>query len=128
MFRQKLRVLEVATGRTDAHGKPEILLLATSRLDLDAELVALGYRFRWTVELFFRWLKCILGCRHLLANSHDGVTIQIYLAIIASLLISLWVGRKPTIRTLEMLQFYFTGWATEAELMAHLDKLKPVTP
>ena len=58
----------------------------------------------------------------------DGVTIQVYVAILASLLISLWVGRKPTIRSLEMLQFYFTGWATEAELMAHLDQLKPHTP
>jgi hypothetical protein len=127
VFQQPLRVLEVATGKTDALGRPDILLLATNRLDLPAELVALGYRFRWTVELFFRWLKCILGCRHLLANSRDGVTIQVYLAIIASLLISLWVGRKPTVRTLEMIQFYFTGWATEAELMAHLDQLNPLT-
>ena len=125
VFKQPLRVLEVDTGKTDAHGRPDLLLLATSRLDLDAELVALGYRFRWTIELFFRWLKCILGCRHLLANSRAGVTIQVYLAIIASLLISLWVGRKPTMRTLEMIQFYFMGWATEAELQAHLDHLKP---
>jgi hypothetical protein len=126
VFQQPVRVLEVATGKSDAQGRPEILLLATSRLDLDAELVALAYRFRWTVELFFRWLKCILGCRHLLANSQNGVTMQIYLALIASLLISLWVGRRPTIRTLEMLQFYFTGWATEAELQAHLDQLEPL--
>ena len=126
VFKQPVRVLEVDTGKTDAHGHPDILLLATSRLDLAAELVALGYRYRWTVELFFRWLKCILGCRHLLANSRNGVTIQVYLAIIASLLIRLWVGRKPTIRTLEMLQFYFTGWATEEELMAHLDQLQPL--
>jgi Transposase DDE domain len=125
-LKQPLRVLEVETGKTDAHGRPEILLLATSRLDLAAELVALAYRYRWSVELFFRWLKCILGCRHLLANSQDGVTIQVYLAIIASLLISLWTGRKPTIRTLEMIQFYFQGWATEEELMAHLDNLKPL--
>jgi hypothetical protein len=125
-LKQPVRVLEVETGKTDAHGRPEILLLATSRLDLAAELVALGYRYRWTVELFFRWFKCILGCRHLLANSQDGVTIQVYLAIIASLLISLWVGRKPTIRTLEMLQFFFQGWATEEELMTHLDSLKPL--
>jgi hypothetical protein len=124
VFKQPLRVLEVATGKTDAHGHPEILLLATSKLDLLAELVALGYRFRWAVELFFRWFKCVLGCRHLLANSPNGVKIQVYLAIIASLLISLWVGRKPTIRTLEMIQFYFTGWATEDELMAHIDQLK----
>jgi len=127
VFKQPVRLLEVATGKTDAQGRPEILLLATSRLDLAAELVALGYRFRWSVELFFRWLKCILGCRHLLANSRDGLTIQVYLAIIASLLISLWVGRKPTARTLEMLQFYFTGWATEAELLAHLNQLQALT-
>jgi len=126
VLQQTLRVLEVDTGKTDAHGRPEILLLATSRVDLAAELVALGYRFRWSVELFFRWLKCILGCRHLLANSRQGVTIQVYLAIIASLLISLWVGRKPTRRTLEMLQFYFSGWATEEELLAHLANLKPL--
>jgi hypothetical protein len=124
VFKQPVRVLEVETGKTDAQGRPEILLLTTSRLDLDAELVALAYRYRWTVELFFRWFKCILGCRHLLANSRNGVTIQVYLAIIASLLISLWVGRKPTVRTLEMLQFYFTGWATEEELLVHLANLK----
>jgi Transposase DDE domain len=126
VFQQTVRVLEVDTGKTDAQGRPDILLLATSRVDLAAELVALAYRFRWTVELFFRWLKCVLGCRHLLANSRKGVTIQVYLAIIASLLISLWVGRKPTVRTLEMIQFYFMGWATEDELMAHLDQLQPL--
>jgi hypothetical protein len=121
-----VRLVEVVTGKTDAHGQPEVLLLASSRLNLTAELVALAYRFRWTVELFFRWLKCILGCRHLLAQSHNGVTIQIYLAMIASLLITLWIGRKPTVRTLEMLQFYFSGWASEEELTAHLEKLKPL--
>jgi IS4 transposase len=31
--------------------------LVTNRLDLDAELVALAYRYRWAVELFFRWLR-----------------------------------------------------------------------
>lgn len=126
VFKQPIRILEVETGKTDAQGRPDLLLLATSCLDLAAELVALGYRYRWTVELFFRWLKCILGCRHLLAHSREGVTIQVYLAIIASLLISLWVGRKPTVRTLEMLQFYFLGWATEEELLSHLANLKPL--
>lgn len=119
-----IRLVWVRTGKIQADGTPEILLLATNRLDLDAELVALAYKYRWSVELFFRWLKCILGCRHLLANSLNGVTIEVYLAIIASLLISVWIGKKPTRRTLEMLQFYFTGWATEQELMAHLDGLQ----
>jgi Transposase DDE domain len=42
VFQQPVRVLEVDTGKTDAQGRPDILLLATSRLDLAAELVALG--------------------------------------------------------------------------------------
>jgi len=101
-----------------------VLRLATDRLDLAAELVALGYRFRWAVELFFRWFKCILGCRHLLSTGRNGVTIQVYLAVIASLLLSLWTGHKPSKRTYEMFCFYFSGWATAEELQAHLDKLQ----
>jgi IS4 transposase len=124
VFKQPLRVVQVDTGKTDSQGRPEVLLLATDRLDLDAELVALGYRFRWAVELFFRWFKCILGCRHLMATSRDGVTIQLYVGVIASLLISLWTGKKPTKRTLEMLQFYFAGLASEEELQEHIEKLQ----
>ena len=123
VFKQAVRVLEVQTGKTDSQGRPEVLLLATDRLDLEAEYVALGYRFRWSVELFFRWFKCILGCRHLLSTSRNGITIQLYLGIIASLLISLWTGKKPTKRTLEMFQFYFTGLASQAELQEHIDSL-----
>ena len=121
-FKQPLRIVEVHTS--DEHGKPIVLLLATNRLDLDAELIALGYRYRWAIELFFRWFKCILGCKHLLATSQNGVTIQVYLGIIASLLISLWTGKKPTKRTWEMLQFYFCGLATADELLEHIRKLE----
>lgn len=124
VFKQPVRVIEVETGKVDSQGRPEVLLLATDRLDLEAELVALGYRFRWSVELFFRWFKCILARRHLLAQSQNGVTIQVYVAMIASLLLSLWVGKKPTKRTYEMFCFYFSGWATEEELTAHLQSLK----
>jgi len=123
VFQQPLRVVEVDTGKTDARGQPEVLLLATNRLDLAAELVALGYHYRWSIELFFRWFKCILGCKHLLSTSANGITIQVYLAIIASLLISLWTGKKPTKATYEMLQFYFCGLATDEELMEHIQGL-----
>ena len=119
-----LRVVEVRTGKIDSKGEPEILKLATDRMDLEAELVALGYKYRWSVELYFRWFKCILGCRHLLSESQNGVEIQVYVGIIASLLISLWTGRKPTKRTFEMVCLYFSGWADEEELLAHIDGLK----
>lgn len=77
-----------------------------------------------TIEIFFRFFKHLLGCRHLLSHNQNGIEIQTYCAIIACLLISLWTGRKPTLRTYEMICFYFCGLATEAELLAHLDKLK----
>lgn len=126
-LKQPLRIVEVVIDKKDKEGKPVVLLLATDRMDLDAELVAIGYRHRWSVELFFRWFKCVLGCRHLLSTSENGVRIQIYVALIASLLISLWTGKKPTKRTFEMLCFYFVGLADLDELLAHLSTLPDAT-
>jgi hypothetical protein len=120
-LRQPVRL--VIVRRTKADGTAEELWLVTDRLTLSAELVALAYRYRWTVELFFRWFKCVLGCRHLLARDANGVAIQAYVALIASLLITLWTGRKPTKRTWEMIQLYLTGWASLAELERHLAAL-----
>ena len=125
---QPFRVVRVATGKTRKDGTPDVMVLVTNRLDLDAELLAVAYRYRWAVELFFRWVKCVLGCRHLLSQGINGVRIQVYAAFIASLLISLWVDRAPAKRTYEMLCFYFSGWATEAELMAHIDRLHLKAP
>lgn len=119
-----LRIVEVKTGKVDANGEPEVLRLATDRMEMDAELIALAYKYRWSVELYFRWFKCVLGCRHLLSQSQNGVEIQVYVAIIASLLISLWTGRKPVKRTVEMIQFYLSGWADDEELYAHIQSLQ----
>jgi IS4 transposase len=119
---RKSRVSSKKTFRTK--DTDYTFLLATNRMDLPAEAIALIYRYRWQIELFFRWLKCILGCRHLLAHSQNGVTIQVYCALIASMLITLWTGRKPTKRTFEMLNFYFLGWADTEELELHISQLK----
>ena len=100
------------------------MLLVTDRMDLPAEIIALLYRYRWQIELFFRWFKCILGCTHLLSLSRNGVSLQVYCALIASMLITLWTGRKPTRRTFEMLCYHFMGWADDEELLNHIEKLK----
>ena len=120
-LRQNVRLVIVC--RTKPDGSTEDLWLVTDRLDLPAELVGLAYHYRWTIELFFRWFKCVLGCRHLLSESHNGLAIQCYVGLIASLLIVLWTGRKPTKRTWEMIQFYLIGWASLAELEAHIANL-----
>ena len=108
-------VLRGADGRN-------VLLLTNT--DLPAEIIALIYRYRWQVELFFRWFKCILGCRHWLSESERGLTLQVYVAILASLLVSLWTGRKPTRRTFEMIVLHLQGWASIEEVQAHLARLQ----
>jgi hypothetical protein len=98
--------------------------IATDLLDVPAEIIGLIFQYRWTVELSFRFFKHILGCRHLLSHGQNGIEIQTYCAIIACMLLSLWTGRKPTLRTYEMVCFYFIGLADEEELLAHLAKRK----
>jgi Transposase DDE domain len=107
----------------DRDGKSSELWLVTDRLDLDADLVAIAYRYRWSVELFFRWLKCVLGAKHLLSHNENGVALQMYAALIVSLLIAVRTGSKPTKRTFETIQFYLLGWVSEAEFAAHLAQL-----
>ena len=102
-----------------------ILRIATNLLDVPAEIVAEIYRQRWTIELFFRFFKHVLRCRHLLSTAREGVEIQTYCAIIACLLLALWTDGKPTLRTFEMVCLYLQGWADQDELLTHLEKLKP---
>jgi len=102
----------------------EMLLIATDRFDLDADVIALIFKHRWMIEIFFRFFKHVLGCRHLLSYCENGIELQTYAAIIACMLIALWTGRKPTLRTYEMLCWYFTGMADEEELLAHIAKLQ----
>jgi Transposase DDE domain len=111
-------------GKTAGPASTGELLIATNLLDVPAEVIALIYQHRWLIELFFRFFKHVLGCKHLFSAQPDGIAIQAYCALIACLLISLWTGRKPTLRTFEMLCWYFLGWASEEELLAHLEKLK----
>lgn len=69
--------------------------LLTNRLDLSAELLGLVYRHRWQVELFFRWLKCLVNFRHFFAESENGVAWQILVALIGTLLLALATGTRP---------------------------------
>jgi hypothetical protein len=101
-----------------------VLRLATNLLDVPAEIIAVLYHHRWIIEIFFRFFKQILGCRHLLSHSQNGIEIQTYCAIIACMLISLWTEKKPTLRTCEMICWYLLGVADLEEMLGHIEKLK----
>jgi hypothetical protein len=103
--------------RVEVDGKQ--LLLATD-LEIEAELIALIYRYRWQIELFFKWLKSILGCRHLMAESPEGVAIQIYSALIAALMLQALTGKRPGKRAMELIQMHLMGYADLKEVIALL--------
>jgi len=115
------------TQRVRALPGEHTLVLLTDLLGLEAELIAEIYRSRWQIEIFFRWFKKVLHADHLLSLCENGVTLVAYCALIASLLVTLWTGRKPTKRTYELICFYFLGWIGEDELVAHLESLEPAT-
>ena len=131
-----VRLIVIAAKPHKSKGKPGtgstgqncdgFLRIATNLTDVPAEIIALMYHYRWTIEIFFRFFKHLLGCRHLLSQSQEGIEIQTYCTIIACMLISLWTGRKPTRRTYEMVCWYFCAMADDDELLSHINSLKKI--
>lgn len=112
------RVDEPSKRMRSERGVRDTIVIVTDRLDLPADLIAHLYASRWQIEIFFRWLKCTIGCKHLIFESANGVALQLYCALLACFLISLWTGRKPSKRMYEAFCLYFQGWADLEDVMA----------
>jgi hypothetical protein len=102
-----LRLVEVVF--TTREGKQDNLLLLTNRLDLPAWLIALIYQHRWQVELFFRWLKCMAHFEHFFSETLNGMTLQVYVAMIGLLLIAIETGAKPSKYDYALMSLAMTG-------------------
>jgi hypothetical protein len=63
------------------------LVLLTNHFELPAATMALLYKRRWQVELFFRWIKQHLRLRHFIGRSANAVRSQVWCAICAYLLV-----------------------------------------
>jgi hypothetical protein len=103
----------------------DTVILYTNRLDLPAEMIAAIYELRWSIELFFRFLKHLLGLKHLKSLKEDAAAIHVYIAIIAGLMMAQLTGGRVTQSHYRIIQFYLSGWASDDELLAGLEKLKP---
>jgi hypothetical protein len=69
--------VKIATGK--------VIRLVTNDLDASATEIADLYKQRWQIELFFRWIKQNLKLRHFLGASENAVRTQIFVALIAYL-------------------------------------------
>jgi hypothetical protein len=87
----------------------EEVQLLTTLLDVPAWLIGQLYRQRWAIELFFRWLKCVAKVKHLFSESSNGITMQFYTVIIATLLMYLRLGQRPSIYTYLLLSSAASG-------------------
>ena len=71
--------VRIATGKQ--------IRLLTNDLDAPAQEIADLYKERWQIELFFKWLKQNLRIARFLGQSENAIRIQIFIALIAYLLL-----------------------------------------
>jgi len=105
--------------RSDRPRSGEVILY-TNLLEVPAEVLAAIYTLRWSIELFFRFLKHLLGCERLFSGKTEGVAIQVYCALIASLLLAQVTQGRVTMQHFRLITLYLQGWAQEDELLAGL--------
>lgn len=111
---QKLTVVLREVVLTAPDGKPVRLL--TNLLTVPAEVIALLYRYRWQIELFFKWLKCYANFNHLISHTREGVLLSFYVTIIGVLLMYLHTGFRPSKYAMVLLGMAAHG-ATLEEIM-----------
>ena len=83
-------------------GKSKPLVLVTNDFGRCAEEIGDLYRQRWEIELFFKWIKQNLKIKKFLGRSENAVKIQIYIALIAYLLVQLYRKRNGIKTTLKL--------------------------
>jgi len=98
-------------------GQTKQLRLITNLLDVPAATIAQLYRYRWQVELFFRWLKCFGNFDHLISHSKSGVQLHLYVTIISVMLMYLHTGFRPSKYMFVLLGQVASGSATLAEIL-----------
>lgn len=83
-YPEKIRRIRFYDKETDND-----LEFLSNNFDLKAEEIAQLYKYRWKVELFFKWIKQHLKIKSFWGRSQNAVKIQVYSAIIAYCLVAL---------------------------------------
>jgi transposase len=65
-------------------------IFLTNNFELSPEQIALLYKNRWQIELFFKWIKQHLKIKSFWGTTENAVRVQIYSAIIAYCMIAIF--------------------------------------
>ena len=110
-------VLDPKTG-----DRVRLLTTLTDPARVPAHVVGLVYRYRWQIELFFRWLKVWADWEHLVCQSENGVKMHFYVALIGTLLVHIRTGRKLSKYGYYCLCWVAQGHATLADIAPVLER------
>lgn len=77
LYPEKLRRVKYYDAETD-----KTFIFLTNNFELSALEIALLYKYRWKIELFFKWIKQHLKVKSFWGHSENAVKVQIYVAII----------------------------------------------
>lgn len=106
----------------DTNNPDKPLRLLSSILDVPANIVGELYRWRWKIELFFRWLKVHANFEHLISHSENGVAVGFHIAVIAALLIYIHTQQPVSKYAYVMLGLVATGQATMQDILPILER------
>jgi len=99
------------------------LVLYTNNFEVSAEQIALLYKYRWRVELFFKWMKQHLRIKEFYGTSENAVQIQIYAALTAYCLVAIVEHEMQLdMDTYDVLRILSTSLLTRMPLRDLLDK------
>lgn len=105
--------------------KNRTFVFITNNMDLTAVQIALLYKYRWQIELFFKWIKQHLKIKSFWGTTENAVRIQIYSAIISYCLVAI-VGhdlkiKRPTYEILQVLGISLLDKTPVKELFSKID-------
>lgn len=99
------------------------LVFYSNNFKVSAEQIALLYKYRWRVELFFKWMKQHLRIKEFYGTSENAVQIQIYAALTAYCLVAIVEHEMQLdMDTYDVLRILSTSLLTRMPLRDLLDK------
>jgi hypothetical protein len=70
--------------------KENIFFFITNNMNLTPREIAQIYKQRWDIEVFFRFIKQELNASHFISVSRNGITVMLYMTLIAAMLLQLY--------------------------------------
>lgn len=108
----------------DSETERELIFL-TNNLEIPALTVAMLYKMRWRIELFFRWIKQHLRIKHFYGTSPNAVKTQIWISVVTYLMVAI-IHKQMKLpgtlhRTLQLLSVHPFEKVTLNELLTESD-------